>query len=82
MARTITKKELQVPSGVMFSVAAILSANEIINTIIGVDEDEDTIAIELQYEKRERDFIREIENEIADYEDDEEESDDDQEEEE
>lgn len=78
MKTTVIKKELQVPSSAMFAVAEIISDNEITHTITGVDEDEDTIALEVEYSKKERDIIRDIENVIEDHE---EENDDDADEE-
>ncbi|MBV8256072.1 MAG: hypothetical protein JO154_25980 [Chitinophaga sp.] len=77
MATTITAKDFHVPSEIFLTVAGIISKNEITNSITGIDEDDDIIIIELQYNKGERGVIREIENAIADYDDDYEDEDDD-----
>lgn len=65
---TITKKELPVPAGVIVEVADVLLENEIINQIIGADPDEDTIILEVQYDKEQRDVIHDVEDIISDYE--------------
>lgn len=64
---TIIKKELNVPTNAMFAVAEIIAHNEITHTIVGVDHDEDTIAIDVEYAKGDREFIHEIENVIEDH---------------
>jgi len=70
MARiSITRKVLDIPSDAMFSIAEIIADNEITHTITGVDEkDGDTIHLEVEYSRDERDAIRDIENIIEDYE--------------
>lgn len=70
MARiSITRKLLDVPSDAMFSIAEIIADNEITHTIKGVDEEDgDTIHLEVEYSRDERDAIRDIENIIEDYE--------------
>lgn len=64
---TIIKKELNVPTDAMFAVAEIIADNEIDHTIVGVDQDEETITIEVQYSKGDREFIHEMENIIEDH---------------
>lgn len=63
----ITKKELHVPVGIMLDVADLLLENEIANDIVGTDADEETIIIEVQFEKEQRDIIHEVEDTIADF---------------
>ncbi len=81
MAQTIfTKKELNVPVGAMLDVSDVLIQNQITHEIVGTDADEETITLELQYDKDDRDAIHEIEDLIADYVEDEESEEDDEEE--
>lgn len=77
MSKTfITKNELHVPTGAIIQVAKVLLENEITNEIIGTDADEDTIILEVQYEKEQRKAIHEVENIISDFLDEEDEEDD------
>lgn len=64
----ITKKELTVPAGVIAQVADVIIENGITHTIIGADIDEDTITLEVQFTKDEREIIHEIEDIASDYE--------------
>ena len=69
MSKTvITKLELSVPAGAIVEVADVLLENEISNQIIGTDADEDTVILEVQYEKEQREVIHEVEDIIAEYE--------------
>jgi hypothetical protein len=69
MSKTvITKLELSVPAGAIVEVADVLLENEIINQIVGSDADEDTVILEVQYEKEQREVIHEVEDIIAEYE--------------
>lgn len=63
----ITKKELHVPVGAILDVADVLLENEIINDIIGTDPDEDTLILEVQYDKEQREVIHEVDDIIADF---------------
>jgi hypothetical protein len=65
--RSIKVKELEVPLEAMGDVAAILSENEITNTITGADDDHEIVLVEVQYEKDEKEVISEIEEIISDY---------------
>ena len=68
MSKTvITKKELHVPITVMIEVADLLLENDIYNDIVGTDADNDTIIMEVQYEKEQREVIHEAEDIIADF---------------
>lgn len=71
----ITKKEVTVPVAVMAQVANVIIENEITHEIVGSDVDDDTITLELQYTKDEREIIHEIEDIISDYEEESEEED-------
>ena len=77
MSKTIiTKKEIQVPAGVLIKVAELLLENDISNEIIATDEDEDTLTLEVSYSKEERDIIHEAEDLISEFEEEENEEDD------
>lgn len=73
---TITREELEVPAGALIEVADVLIEAEIPVEITGTDADDDTITIEIQYEKEQRETIHEVKDIIADYEDDEDDEDD------
>jgi hypothetical protein len=64
----INQKELIIPVGVIAQVSDVIIENEITHTIIGADTDEDTITLEVQFTKDEREIIHEIEDIISDYE--------------
>lgn len=72
---TITKRELNVPTSIIIEVADVLLENEITNDIIGTDAENDELVLEVEYEKKQREVIHQIEGMIADHE----ESDDDEE---
>jgi hypothetical protein len=72
----VTKKELNVPVGAMLEVADVLIENDIFNDIVGTDEDEDTIIIEVEYSKEQRKIIHKMEDIISNYLEEEEEEDD------
>ena len=76
----ITKKELTIPAGVIPQVSDVIIENEITHQIIGADTDEDTITLEVQFSKDEREIIHEIEDIVSDYEEQAEEEQDDEEE--
>ena len=84
--RKLIEKELHVPAVAMMAVANVLSKHELVATITDSGDEEQTITLELQYEKADRAAIQEIEDiieeqkEDADEEDDSEEDDDDDEE--
>jgi hypothetical protein len=68
MSKTmITKKELHVPVGATLEVTDVLLENEIVNDLTGTDSDEDTLILEVQYEKEQRDAIHKVEDIIADF---------------
>lgn len=76
----ISKKELIIPAGVIAQVSDVIIENEITHQIIGADTDEDTITLEVQFTKDEREIIHEIEDIVSDYEEQAEEEQDDEEE--
>lgn len=76
----ITKKELTIPAGVIAQVSDLIIENEITHQIIGADTGEDTITLEVQFSKDEREIIHEIEDIVSDYEEQAEEEQDDEEE--
>jgi hypothetical protein len=83
--RKLIEKELHVPADAMMEVASVLREHELTATITGSDDEDDTITLEVQYEKADRAAIHEIEDlieehtEDSDYDDEEEEEDDDDE---
>ena len=74
----VIKKELNVPLGVIMNVAGIIVNKNLACDIVGTDDDEDILILEVQYEKGQRKAIHEIEDAIAEFleEDEEEEGDD------
>lgn len=64
------EKELHVPAVAMMEVANVLIENELVATITGSDDEDQTITLELQYEKNDRGAIHEIEDIIEEYTDD------------
>ena len=64
----INQKELIIPAGVIAQVSEVIIENEITHTIVGADTDEDTITLEIQFTKDEREIIHEIEDIISNYE--------------
>jgi hypothetical protein len=76
MKSKIYVQELIIPSDAMLEVATILVDNELTNEIIGSDEENETVTVEVQYEKEERDAVQEILDVVESYEDAEEEDDD------
>jgi len=73
MKKTVTTKQLEVPVGALIEVADLLIENEITHQMVATDEDNDTVTIEVEYDRDERDTIHEVEDAIDDYEADEEE---------
>ncbi len=81
MSKTIiTKKELNVPAGVIAQVADVIIKNGINHEITGAETGEDIVTLEVQFTKDEREIIHEIEDIISDYEEEAEEEQDDDEE--
>ncbi|TDW97148.1 hypothetical protein [Dinghuibacter silviterrae] len=66
-------KELVVPTGALIDVTTVLLDSELTNEIVGCDEDDHTITLEVSYNKEERDAVVEIERILEDYEDEEDE---------
>jgi hypothetical protein len=82
--RKLIEKELHVPAVAMMAVANVLSEHELVATITDSDDEDQTITLEVQYEKGDRAAIHEIEDIIEEHtedSEDDEEEDDDQEEE-
>lgn len=67
---TITKQEITVPAGALIDVADILIEEDIYHRFTATDEDGDTITLEIEYEKEQRDAVHAIEDIISDYEQD------------
>lgn len=81
----LTRQVFDIPADIMLDVCSLICEHELEHTIMEVDEDEDTISLELQYSKQDRKVIHKIEDMIADNsdeegDDDEEDDDDDQDE--
>ena len=68
MKKTVTTKQLEVPVGALIEVADLLIENEITHQMVATDEDNDTVTIEVEYDRDERDTIHEVEDAIDDYE--------------
>jgi len=66
--RKIYVRELLVPEDAMLEVATLLSENEIKNQIVDCDEKEETITLEVRYEKEEKETVAEIIDLIDDHE--------------
>jgi hypothetical protein len=62
----LTMEKFDVPSGIMLEVCGLICEHELHHVITEVDEDEDTISIEIQYSKQDREVIHIIEDLIAD----------------
>ena len=75
--RKLIEKELNVPANAMMQVAKVLTENELVATITGSDDEDDTITIEVQYEKSNRAAIHEIEDIIEEHSSDENDDDED-----
>ncbi|WPV67032.1 hypothetical protein [Chitinophaga sp. LS1] len=76
----LTRQVFDIPANIMLDVCNLICEHELEHTIMEVDEDEDTISLELQYSKQDRNVIHRIEDMIvdnSDEEDDEDEEDDD-----
>lgn len=73
---TIIKKKLIVPQEIIVEVASIICNNQLTHEIIEADEEDEIIILEVQYTKKEREAIHEIEDLIADNVDEEDEEDD------
>ena len=80
MKKTVTTKQLEVPVGALMEVADLLIENEITHQMVATDEDNETITIEVEYDRDERDTIHEVEDAIDDYEGDDEDADSEEEE--
>jgi len=68
MKKTVTTKQLEVPVGALIEVADLLIENEITHQMVATDEDNDTVTIEVEYDRDDRDTIHEVEDAIDDYE--------------
>jgi len=60
-------REINVPTDAVAEVATVLTDNDITNSIVGSDEDEEMITLEVQYDKDEKDAIKEILDIIKEY---------------
>lgn len=68
----LIKEQFEVPASVMVQVSSLICEHKLPHEIIEVDDDEDTITLELQYSRQERSVIHVIEDLIADGSDDDE----------
>lgn len=78
--KTLKVKELEVPVGVIWQVADLLAQSELENKIVGVDEDETAVFVEVTYntdDDDQRDALKQLNDVIDNYDD---EDDDDEEE--
>ena len=75
--RKLIEKKLKVPADAMMQVVKVLTENELVATITGSDDEDDTITLEVQYEKSNLAAIHEIEDIIEEHSSDENEGDDD-----
>ena len=62
----LTKEQFDVPSNIMVEVCGLICEHELHHTIMEVDEDADTISLEIEYSKQDREVIHQIEDLIAD----------------
>jgi hypothetical protein len=62
----LTKEQFDVPSSIMLEVCGLICEHELHHAIMEVDEDADTISLEIQYSKQDREVIHQIEDLIAD----------------
>jgi hypothetical protein len=77
----LTKEQFDVPSSIMVEVFGLICERELYHIITAVDADADTISLEIEYSKQDREVIHQIEDLIADNsedDDDDEEEDDDE----
>ena len=74
--RKLIEKELHVPAVAMMAVASVLSEHELVATITDSDDEDQTITLEVQYEKGDRAAIHEIEDIIEEHTEDTDEDDD------
>ena len=65
MNRTITTKEFEMPVSALIEVADILIENELHHNIIATDEENESVTIEIEYEKEDRDAIHQIQDIIS-----------------
>ena len=65
--RKLIEKELHVPAVAMMAVASVLSEHELVATITDSDDEDQTITLEVQYEKGDRAAIHEIEDIIEEH---------------
>ena len=61
-----TKEQFDVPSSIMLEVCGLICEHELRHAIMEVDDDADTISIEIEYSKQDREVIHQIEDLIAD----------------
>lgn len=67
------QKTIEVPLAVLIEVSNIILDRDLTHEITATDETEETITLEVSYEKDERESIHEIEDLVEDYLDEEEE---------
>jgi hypothetical protein len=65
--RKLIEKELHVPAVAMMAVANVLNEHELVATITDSDDEDQTITLEVQYEKGDRAAIHEIEDIIEEH---------------
>jgi ribosomal protein S8 len=68
MSTIIIKKEIDVPTGILIAVADKLIEYGLAHSITATDEDNDSVTLEVEYGKDEKEVIHEIEDLITDFE--------------
>ena len=67
MNTIIVRKEIEVPLGVLVDVADLLLEHDIGHKIIATNTDENTISLEISYDREQRDVFYEITDLIEDH---------------
>ena len=68
--KTLTVDEIEVPSDVIVEVSTLLNANGITNELRGGNEEEGTVTVQIQYDRKdadEKEVVMQIEEIISDY---------------
>jgi hypothetical protein len=65
-----TRRDLEVPAGVLAQVSVLLLEADITPVITEADEDNDTVTLTVEYDREQKDTIHEVEAVIEDYYDD------------
>ena len=68
MSTIIIETEIEVPTGILIAVANVLIEHSLVHSITATDEDNDSVTLEIQYGRDEKEIIHEIEDLIAEFE--------------